>query len=274
MPPNDGELLSAARAGDRAALEALLERHERRVFRFGLRMCGEEERASDVLQETLIAAARGIRDFRGASSVSTWLYTIARSFCIKSRRASKFAPTHVGSIDDGAAALEVPDSRRSPEDHVAGKQVEAALREAIRSLDPAHREALVLRDVEGLSAAEVSEVLGISPEAVKSRLHRARVAVRERVAPALGIVDATKARAAQPCPDVLALLSRKIEGEISAPVCAEMERHVQACDACRGRCDSLRATLALCSQAGEEPLSPHVERAVREALRRAVDAFG
>ena len=91
MPDRDEDLLAAARAGDRAALERLLTAQQKRVFRFGLKMCGTEEDAKDVLQETLLAAARGIRDFRGASSVSTWLYTIARSFCIKRRRRGKHA---------------------------------------------------------------------------------------------------------------------------------------------------------------------------------------
>jgi RNA polymerase sigma-70 factor (ECF subfamily) len=272
MPRTDSELLSAARGGDRRALEALLDRHQRRVFRFGLRMCGEEESAKDVLQETLLAAARGIRDFRGASSVSTWLYSIARSFCIKARRTSKFAPEHVDSIERSSHAADVPDARRSPEDDAAGKQIEAALREAIGALEPMYREALVLRDVEGLSAPEVAEVLGISTEAVKSRLHRARLAVRERVAPALGVAPEPVTAPAEPCPDVLALFTRKLEGEISGDVCAELERHVQSCDACRTRCDSLRATLALCSRAGEEPVPPHVERSVREALRRVLGA--
>lgn len=272
MTPSDSDLLCSARGGDRQALEALLERHQRRVFRFGLRMCGEEESAKDVLQETLLAAARGIRDFRGASSVSTWLYAIARSFCTKVRRTSKFAPGHVSSIEGSSEAAQVPDARRSPEEDAAGKQIEAALRDAIGALDPIYREALVLRDIEGLSAPEVAQVLGLSIEAVKSRLHRARLAVRERVAPALGIVPAPVTPAAQACPDVLELFSRKVEGEISGNICAEMERHVQACDACRTRCDSLRATLALCSRAGEEPVPPHVERSVREALRRLLDA--
>ena len=88
----DEALLDACRAGDRAALDRLLERYEPRIYRFGLRMCRDREAARDVLQETLIAAARTVRDFRGTSSLSTWLYTIARSFCIKQRRRSKFAP--------------------------------------------------------------------------------------------------------------------------------------------------------------------------------------
>jgi RNA polymerase sigma-70 factor (ECF subfamily) len=74
----DQQLLERARAGDRAALETLLERHQPQVYRFGLKMCRDPEDAKDVLQDTLLAMARGVRDFRGASSISTWLYTVAR----------------------------------------------------------------------------------------------------------------------------------------------------------------------------------------------------
>lgn len=89
---SDAELVSAAQRGDRLAMGRLLERHQAKVYRFGMRMCRGEDDAKDVLQETLLAAARTLPDFRGASSLSTWLYTIARSFCIKQRRRSKFAP--------------------------------------------------------------------------------------------------------------------------------------------------------------------------------------
>src|SRR5512132_2045311 len=99
MEPSDAALLDRARAGDRDALDTLLDRHQRRVYRFGLKMCRDPEDAKDVLQETLLAVARGVKDFRGASSVSTWLYTIARSFCIKKRRRSKFAPSEEASLD-------------------------------------------------------------------------------------------------------------------------------------------------------------------------------
>src|SRR5690606_38585128 len=86
----DVELLEAARNGDKAALEALLDRHQAQVYRFGMRVCRPPGDARDVLQESLLAMARGVREFRGASSLSTWLYTVARSFCIKKRRGLKF----------------------------------------------------------------------------------------------------------------------------------------------------------------------------------------
>jgi len=271
MPESDQELLTEARAGGRAALERLLERHQRRVFRFGMKMCGEEEDAKDVLQETLIAAARGIRDFRGASSVSTWLYTIARSFCIKRHRSSKFAPGQLESLEDRSREVQgMADASSGPEDAAVGNQVRAALQSAIGALDPMYREVLVLRDVEGLSAPEVAEVLGLSVEAVKSRLHRARVAVRLQLAAVLGTPEPALAQAEKPCPDVVELFSRRLEGEISGNVCAELEEHVKACDACRARCDSLRATLSLCSQSGEE-VPPRVVQSVRDALRRFLE---
>jgi RNA polymerase sigma-70 factor (ECF subfamily) len=272
---SDQELVEGARSGDRAALEQLLVRHERRVYRFGLKMCRDPEAAKDVLQETLLAAARTVKDFRGASSPSTWLYAIARSFCIKERRRSKFAPEHEESMDAPEAGREVraiADPGRAPDDALAGKQVEGALERAIASLEPMYREVLLLRDVEGLSAAEVSEALGVSVEAVKSRLHRARVAVREMVAPLLGAEPA--APFPEACPEVVALFSRHLEGEISAPVCEQMERHMAACPRCRERCAVLQRTLASCAATPlpevPAPVQHEVRTALRQFLRQAV----
>ena len=266
---NDAELLEQARAGDRAALETLLTRHQAQVYRFGLRICRDPEDAKDVLQDTLLAMARGVRDFRGASSLSTWLYTIARSFCIKKRRRSRFAPLEEQSLDsDGAAeAAHLADDAKNPDEALAGKEVEHALEQAIGALDPMYREVLILRDIEGLTAPEVAEVLQINVQAVKSRLHRARIAVRAHVAPLLGVPTATATAAAQ-CPDVLTLFSQHLEDEISAEVCAEMERHLSSCGRCRSTCDSLKRTLALCRTAGPAvEVPPGVQASVRVALR-------
>ena len=272
MTGSDAELVEAARAGDRQALEELLARHQGRVFRFGRRMCNDDEDAADVVQETLIAAVRTLPEFRGASSISTWLYTIARSFCMKKRRTSKFAPARVDSLEaepDRAGA--VADPKRTPEEHAAGRELGAALDGAIAALEPMYREVLVLRDVEGLPAGDVAQTLGISVDAVKSRLHRARISVRERVAPVLG-VGAGGTAPGPGCRDVVEIFSRRLEGEIDGAACAELEGHLTTCPHCRGRCDSLRATLALCKTAGDAPVPPGVERSVRQALERFLDA--
>jgi RNA polymerase sigma-70 factor (ECF subfamily) len=124
----EADLLEAARAGSGEALEALLERHEARLYRFARRLCRHREDAEDVLQESLLAAARGLPGFRGASSIGTWLYTIARSFCIKKRRRSVFAPTEVSlDTEASAAARGVPDPARRPDEELEASRLEAAL---------------------------------------------------------------------------------------------------------------------------------------------------
>ncbi len=265
---SDADLLQAARKGDAESLEALIRRYQPRVLRFGTRMCGDREDAQDVVQETLLTMARSVRDFRGESSVSTWLYTIARSFCIKKRRRSKFAPAHPISLDapEGEQLQGLSDLGPSPERAAYGREIGAALDAGIASLDPGQREVLLLRDVEGLSAPEVGTVLGLSVDAVKSRLHRARLAVRHHMAPLLGVPVDTPPPSSG-CPDVLMLFSRHLEGEIGHDTCEEMEAHLGGCEACRGACDSLRRSIALCRATPEERVPAAVADSVRAAIR-------
>jgi RNA polymerase sigma-70 factor (ECF subfamily) len=265
---SDEHLLAASRAGDQRALEALLARHQTQVYRFSVKMCRDPEDAKDVLQDTLLAMARGVQDFRGASSISTWLYTIARSFCIKKRRRGKFAPEEERSLDTDVAtkATRLAAPGDNPDEALAGREIERALKEAIARLEPMYREVLLLRDVEGLTAPEVAEVVGISVVAVKSRLHRARLSIRAHVAPLLGVEPAPPA--AGGCPDVLTMFSQHLEDEISADRCAEMERHLEGCARCRGTCESLKRTLAVCRTLGASvPVPPAVQTSVKTALR-------
>jgi len=262
----DEGLLEAAQAGDRAALDALLTQYQRQIYRFGIKMCRDSEDAQDVLQETLFAAARTLHGFRGASSVSTWLYTIARSFCIKKRRRSAFAP-EVVSLETGASPVAAArDHAPDPERKLADRELGAELESAIAALEPQYREILLLRDVEGLAAAEVAEVTGLSVPAVKSRLHRARVFVRDRLAPLVGPAGAQVGAAAPGCPDVVGLLSRHLEGEIDPNTCTEMEKHLAACPRCEAACESLKLALRLC---GATP-SPDVPEPLKESLRQGI----
>jgi RNA polymerase sigma-70 factor (ECF subfamily) len=263
MERTDQELLADAQRGDDRALATLLERHAPTIHRFGMKMCRDAEDANDVLQETLLAAARGLREFRGASSLSTWLYTIARSFCIKKRRTRKGEPAHAISLDDDAAA-KAESCEPRPDEVAAEHELGAALDRALRSLDAESREIVVLRDVEGLTAPEVAEVLGVSVAAVKSRLHRARAELRSKLAP---ILPSDAAPPSAPCPDVVALFSRYVEGEIGPEECAAMEQHVAACKRCGAACDSLKRTLALCRAKPPGDVSPEVQELVRKALR-------
>ncbi len=269
----DAELLEAVRTRrDRTALEVLLERHEPAIWRFGMKMCRDPEDAKDVLQETMLAAARAAGDFRMGSSVSTWLFAIARSFCIKKRRRSKFAPEAPMSLEGASADIAaIAADERGPDEAVSTKELSEALERAIHELEPAQREVLLLRDVEGLSAAEVADVLGLGVQAVKSRLHRARVALRDRLAPF--VEGSGEAATRGSCPDVIPVFSRYIEGEIGPAECARMQQHVDECLRCRGACDALRRTLALCRAKGQGgTVPPEIQELVRKALREVAVA--
>jgi RNA polymerase sigma-70 factor (ECF subfamily) len=259
-------LLAAAQAGDMAALEMLLLKHQAQVYRFGVKLCRDPEDAKDVLQDTMLAVARGIRYYTGAASVSTWLYTIARSFCIKKRRTKIHNAPKEPLVDEGPAVLQ--DTKATPDEVLASKELEAAIEACVRALPPKYREVLVLRDMEGLSAPEVAEVLGLQVEAVKSRLHRARLMVREQVAPLLGISPNTVRTDNNTCPDIGRMFSKHLEGEISAGLCAKMEKHLQGCRHCSLNCNALKNTLVVCRTVGstvEVPTAIQVK--VRDALR-------
>ncbi len=263
----DDALLQAAQGGDAAALDDLLKRYQPQIIRFGMKMCRDPEDAQEILQETLFAAARTLRGFRGASSLSTWLYTIARSFCIKRRRRGVLAPEVVSLDSESSGALAAPDLAPDPERSLADREVGAALEAAIASLDPGHREVLLLRDVEGLPAAEVAQVTGLSVPAVKSRLHRARATVRDRLAPLLAPGPRQPGTGPDVCPDVVDVLSRHLEGDIGPAACVEMERHVSACPRCHAACESLRQTLRLCGSTPAPAVPETLQRSIREGIR-------
>ena len=139
----------------------------------------------------------------------------------------------------------------------------------IESLDPDSREVLVLRDIEGLTAPEVAEIAETSVDAVKSRLHRARASVRELLDARLG---AEQLRHRPDCPDVLTAFSKKLEGDLAPTLCADLERHVDACAACRGACESLKRALATCAHLPARPVPEDVKQSVRKAVREALSA--
>lgn len=269
MAAADEDLIAAIHAGDDAALGMLLARHAPSIYRFGVKMCRDPEDAKDVLQETLLAAARGIREFRGASSLTTWLYTVARSFCIKKRRTSKFAPSETVSLDDEKVAREARATGKAPDEVAADRELSTLLDRAIRSLDPASREVLVLRDIEGLTAPEVAEILGVSVDAVKSRLHRARADVRLELEEHFPAAERASQRpATSGCPDIVALFSRFLEGEIGPSECAAMQAHVDTCKRCSAACASLKHTLKVCRSESRDEIPPEVQELVRKALRQ------
>ena len=181
MNASTAELLQAARRGERAAIETLLSQHEPQVYRFSLRMCGNPEDAREVLQETLVTAFKGIRDFRGEAELSTWLYQVARSFCIKARRRRVGEPAQKDSLDAPEAKAVADEAEAGPDARAHAREVGTVLKAALATLPDHYREVILLKDVEGLSYEDIAGLLGDSVPAIKSRLHRARLSLREAI---------------------------------------------------------------------------------------------
>ncbi len=260
---NDATLIARARTGDEAALLTLVERYAPRVMRFGRKLCGDDQDAQEVLQQTLLTAVSKIREFRGESQFSTWLFSIARSHCIKHRTRGG-AMSASQPLDERSFAVAAP-ADSSPDEQLSKQQLQAALESAISALEPAQREVLVLRDVEGLSAAEVAQTLSLSVDAVKSRLHRARKSLRERLAPWF-----EQSAPGPACPDVVELLSRYQEGDVTSEACKVMEAHVDGCPECAKRCHALRSVLSACSALPEPQLPDELRQTVTAQIRRAL----
>jgi RNA polymerase sigma-70 factor, ECF subfamily len=250
----EAALIEAAKAGERAAIDELLERYEERIYRFGLRMCGDEDSAREVLQETMLAAFRNLPGFRGQAALSTWLYQIARSFCIEQRR----GPAAPVPLDEQLA-----DDAPPPDEAVHARRIGEALAAAIAKLAAEQRDALVLRDVEGLSAQEAADVIGIEVGALESRLHRARMALRHELA---GVIES----APEPCGELAQELSAYAAAEIDQATCVKIEEHLASCPRCSGACDALERSVSLCKSLPGDAVPPTVRDAVRGAIRDAI----
>jgi len=171
-------LVERARAGDERALDALLVALEPVVQRFGRRLCRQDDDAEDVTQDTLLALSQHLGDFEARASLTSWVFALARSACVRRRRGLKNRP-HAST--DGLP--EAADAAPSPEERIALREETAALARAVAALPRVHQEVLFLRDLEGRPAAEAASALGITVDALKSRLHRAREALREALGP-------------------------------------------------------------------------------------------
>ena len=183
----DLELLARWRSGDDAAFEQLVRRHQKKVFRLLLRMMGNREEAEDVAQETFLSLHRHGRRFRGEARFSTFVYRVASNAALNRRRTlgrnrarlKKLAVRQAGGDD-------LPVAPRNPEDAASGADLSAHVREALDTLKPSLRLPVVLYDMEGLAYREIAEVLGVAEGTVKSRIHRARQALRAELEGVLG----------------------------------------------------------------------------------------
>jgi RNA polymerase sigma-70 factor (ECF subfamily) len=183
---NEDDFLLVARvlAGDRRAFESLVRKHERRVFRVSLAVLGNAEDAEEAMQDSFVKAFRHLDQFRKEARFSTWLTRIAVNTAIEKRNTQKnYVPLAEAQMTEGPVTPKRFEPWRSNPEELYGKQeVHRMVEEAIQTLPEIYREVFVLRDVEGLKAEEAAEVLGIKIPALKSRLLRARMLMRETLA--------------------------------------------------------------------------------------------
>jgi len=269
---DEARLLSAARAGDARAMERLLAALAGPAYRFGRGFCRDHHDAEDVMQEVLGALARGIRRFRGDATLTSWAYVVARRVCMRRRRRRSGEPAHLASLEGTSDPFGVvghpADPGADPLDRLERRQLAAALEGAIAALPAGQREVLVMRDVEGLSARAVGRALRLGERAVKSRLHRARLALRRALAPLLTRQFPQAASAGRSCPETALEVSRYLEGEMTPERCAAVAAHVENCPACQAECEAVRAVVGACRDWGRNPLSDNLRERVREAIRR------
>jgi RNA polymerase sigma-70 factor (ECF subfamily) len=189
----DADLVALARDGSRSAFAALVERHQAAIYRLAMRMSHNQGDAEEITQETFFLAHRGIGSFQGDARFRTWLYRIAMNQALMLRRATKRRPTQSlevvmpASADLGIAACSGRgrssggDGDNASDELSHTKQLVERAYQALGQLDESLRAALVLRDLEELSAEEAAQVLGISPEAVRQRAHRGRLKLRHEL---------------------------------------------------------------------------------------------
>jgi RNA polymerase sigma-70 factor (ECF subfamily) len=186
----DDELVERARARDVAAFEALVDRHEEKIYRVAMRFVRNETDAREILQETFLSAWRNLDGFQGKAQFASWLYRVAVNASLMLLRSQKRHPQV--AVDDVAdetldqaartagpgLGLGEDDWSKRPDEQLQSEELRQAIQTAVDGLPESQRSVFLLRDVDGLSTEETGEVLGVTVPTVKTRLHRARLALR------------------------------------------------------------------------------------------------
>lgn len=179
---SEQELVARAKAGDQDAFEQLVLDNQARIYNLALRMTGSAEDALDLSQEAFLNAWKGLGSFKGDSAFSTWLYRLASNACLDFLRTRKRRQQTLGvplALDDDSTPPIPAGEELQPGARLEQRERQAALRRALDALPPHHKQVLVLRELSGLSYQELSQALDLDMGTVKSRLTRARLALKK-----------------------------------------------------------------------------------------------
>jgi RNA polymerase sigma-70 factor, ECF subfamily len=268
---------------DPASLEEALALLQKTVFSFSMKVCGQRQDAEDTMQEVLVKSVPNLPKFDSPRALMVWLYKVAKSRCLMSRRKSKFAPKEALSLEQL-----MPDRRElqklsgdrdgTPENSLLRRESAKRLREAVQKLPAEYRLILVLHDMEELADTDIAEITGLRPGTIRVRLHRARLFVRKELArqnqqlASRGSPKAPdEARASvqpQPgrCKEMFAQLSNYLDDELDDSLCEELEKHMNGCEPCKAFLLSLETAIRQCQMAPNESPDPRLAARLRREL--------
>lgn len=181
----DKKLIEKAAGGDVEAFEKIIEEYQNIVYSIALRMAGNETDAFDMAQEVFIKLYRNLSKFDGRSKLSTWIYRVASNTCLDELKKRKRIRDNTKSLNeefetaDDSVVLEIKDTKPLPEEEIENSELKETLNSAILKLSDQHKEVIILRDIEGFSYEEIADITKNSVGTVKSRLSRARAALRK-----------------------------------------------------------------------------------------------
>jgi RNA polymerase sigma-70 factor, ECF subfamily len=266
---------------DAGSLEEALALLQSTVFSFSMKVCGQRQDAEDTMQEVLLRSIPQLPNFDNPKALVVWLYKVAKSRCLMSRRRSKFAPKEAPSLEElmpDRQELEdlSGDRDATPEAWLVRRENAKQLREAVQKLPPEYRLILVLHDMEDLADDDIAEITGLRRGTVRVRLHRARLFVRKELAKQeqhhirRNAPKPVKNTSSQPrqqrCKEMFAELSNYFDEELDESLCEELERHMSGCQPCEAFLASLQRSIRECQRAPNESPDPRVTARLRREL--------
>jgi RNA polymerase sigma-70 factor, ECF subfamily len=281
MRPEIEEIGRLIQCKDQKSLEDALALLQDTVYSFSMKVCGQRQDAEGTMQEVLLQSIPKLAMFESPKALLVWVYKVAKTRCLMSRRRSKFAPREALSLEEL-----MPDRREferfsgtvegTPETSLLRKENARRLREAVQKLPPAYRVILVLHDMEELSDADIAEITGLQLGTIRVRLHRARLFVRKELTrqdPSRVRRQTAKFHAAisekppeRRCKEMFAELSNYLDDELGESLCEELEKHMDGCEPCKAFLSSLENSIRQCRSAPNEIPDPHAGARLRREL--------
>lgn len=282
MRPEIQQAVELIRERRPESLEQALALLQNTIFSFSMKVCGHREDAEDTMQETLLQAAPQLPQFDSPEALAVWLYKVARTRCLMSRRRSKFKPKAHLSLEEllpDRADLEAltASAERGPFQQLLRAESSQELRRAIDKIPPDYRMVLVLHDMEELSTAAIARITGLREGTVRVRLHRARVFLRNQLANGGARPRSRRKAPSRQCRKLFSALSDYLDRDLDPTLRRFVEEHMRECRPCEAFLSSLEETIARCRrfcseekvQAGEELRASLLRACSQSGPRRA-----